>query len=53
MEAADKIATLLNVSINDIIFLESNLQNVESKGETKKWTNYKYSKTKNLVQSEH
>ena len=29
------IATVLNVSINDIIFLESNLQNVESEGETK------------------
>lgn len=38
MEAADKIATLLNVSINDIIFLFLllNLQNVDSKGETKK-----------------
>lgn len=34
MEVADKIATVLNVSMNDIIFLEPNLQNVESKGET-------------------
>lgn len=29
MEEADKLATILNVSVNDIIFLESNLQNVE------------------------
>lgn len=34
MEVADKIATVLNVSMNDIIFLEPNLQNVDSKGET-------------------
>lgn len=33
MEVADKIATVLNVSMNDIIFLEPNLQNVDSKGE--------------------
>ena len=29
MEEAYKLANILNVSINDIIFLESNLQNVE------------------------
>ena len=29
MEEADKLATILNVSVNDIIFLESNLQNVD------------------------
>lgn len=31
MEEADKLATILNVSVNDIIFLESNLQNVDQK----------------------
>lgn len=36
MEVADKIATVLNVSMNDIIFLEPNLQNVEPKEEEKK-----------------
>lgn len=29
MQEADKLATILNVSVNDIIFLESNLQNVD------------------------